>query len=248
MRVVSRTNVSNEDLLKLQKDIEDLGAHDVRRHAVETELASYCDAYASVSEGRIALRSAFGESGPRAGQKGTLLDKSEPYIERGLGWFLRGFVKLDEAAMIKGYVAFLDNLDDPGIGSMKVGDAIAEIIGKKRPSFARLAASALSRQVSYTWRLRAQAEAAAAALAVLRYRNDTGKWPETLDALVPAYLAKVPVERFNQQPFVYTILLDGIMVYSVGGNGIDDGGKPHLVAPAPNDNAPYDDIGIRIWK
>jgi hypothetical protein len=163
-------------------------------------------------------------------------------------WLLRGLVKLDEAAMIKCHLVFLEDLDDPGTASMKAADEVAAIVGRNSLSMAAHTGPWLRRLVSSAAMLRPRAEAAAAALAALRYWNDTGKWPETLDALVPAYIEKVPTETSAVQPLVYTVLPDGIMVYSRGGNGIDDGGKPHLVKPVPNDAGLYDDVGFRIQK
>jgi len=58
------------------------------------------------------------------------------------------------------------------------------------------------------------------AIAIARYELDAGKPPETLEALVPKYLPKIPRCEFSGQPFRYA---PG-RVWSVGANGVDDGG------------------------
>jgi hypothetical protein len=72
---------------------------------------------------------------------------------------------------------------------------------------------------------------------------DTKKYPESLADLVPKYLAKVPFDVFNEKPLAYRKTDTGYLFYSVGVNGIDDGGK--LLTDKPRG----DDIGVRMpWK
>jgi hypothetical protein len=60
-----------------------------------------------------------------------------------------------------------------------------------------------------------------------RYWLTHGAYPDTLDALVPQYLAKLPHDVITGQPLHYRRTPDGLFVlYSVGWNGRDDGGIP----------------------
>ncbi|HEX4414869.1 MAG TPA: hypothetical protein VH107_14640 [Lacipirellulaceae bacterium] len=63
----------------------------------------------------------------------------------------------------------------------------------------------------------------AAALAV--YRADHKNYPDKLDDLVPTILAKLPVDLFTASPFKYKRIDDGYLLYSLGPNGIDNGGN-----------------------
>ncbi len=82
----------------------------------------------------------------------------------------------------------------------------------------------------------------AALLAVERYRQARGRWPESLADLVPAYLTKVPTDPFDGQPLRFTRLADGVAVYSVSADGNDDGGNLSLKFLEEGT-----DWGLRLW-
>ena len=63
------------------------------------------------------------------------------------------------------------------------------------------------------------------ACALERYRLTNGKYPETLEALVPQFTSKVPRDPIAGQPLRYRSTEDGrFILYSVGWNEKDDGG------------------------
>ena len=66
-------------------------------------------------------------------------------------------------------------------------------------------------------------ERLAAALAV--YRAEHGSYPDKLESLVPGVIAKLPVDIYNNKPFIYKRTSDGYLLFSVGANGNDDGGS-----------------------
>src|SRR5258708_27720769 len=75
-------------------------------------------------------------------------------------------------------------------------------------------------------------ETADAALAVDQYRRRYGKLPQKLDGLIPEFLPAVPDDAFDGQPLRFVVGADGYVVYSVGQDLIDQGGRagPHLNA------------------
>ena len=64
----------------------------------------------------------------------------------------------------------------------------------------------------------------AAALSVFRAEN--GHYPEKLDDLVPRFVASLPIDIYSDKPPIYKADDDraGCLLYSVGQNGVDDGG------------------------
>jgi len=72
-------------------------------------------------------------------------------------------------------------------------------------------------------------------LAVRAYETEHGEPPETLDALVPDYLPRIPEDPFDGQPFRYLrrnvpgLPPEAWAVYSIGENFTDEGGTAHGV-------------------
>ena len=63
------------------------------------------------------------------------------------------------------------------------------------------------------------------ALGVQRYRLASGKLPDKLAELVPTYLQSVPKDPFDGNELRYKKLAPGFVVYSIGDDLSDDGGK-----------------------
>ena len=88
------------------------------------------------------------------------------------------------------------------------------------------------------------------ALALERYRRaHGGTAPDSLDALVPAFLPAVLVDPFSGKPLVYKKEAAGYLLYSVDVNRVDDGGALYGIGArtqlAPRANAPRD-AGLRV--
>jgi hypothetical protein len=65
----------------------------------------------------------------------------------------------------------------------------------------------------------------AAELALRCYRSKHGQPPARLDDLVPALLKRVPLDPFSNRPMIYRPQGTNWLLYSVGTDGVDDGGK-----------------------
>ncbi len=61
--------------------------------------------------------------------------------------------------------------------------------------------------------------------ALERHRLAQGQYPDTLEALTPRFIQKLPHDVINGEPFIYHVQSDGnFLLYSVGWNETDDGG------------------------
>lgn len=86
------------------------------------------------------------------------------------------------------------------------------------PHFVRLLQNALETQV--------RVNEAITVCALERSRLAHGEYPATLDALVPEYLARVPLDPASVEPLRYRLEApDKFTLWSVGWNGVDDGAK-----------------------
>jgi hypothetical protein len=83
------------------------------------------------------------------------------------------------------------------------------------------------------------------ALAAERFRLAHKRWPRDLQELVPTYLSEVPIDPFDGKLLKFAQRDDGIVIYSVGQDGKDDGGDIHK--QSPEDYEPKD-LGVRLWN
>lgn len=89
-----------------------------------------------------------------------------------------------------------------------------------------------------SYRIQADSEALLTVLALQRYKLQYGQYPETLDALVQAkLLEKIPIDPFSDNAFVYRVIGEDFILYSVGQNFTDDGGQIYR----------YKDGEVRLW-
>ncbi len=64
-------------------------------------------------------------------------------------------------------------------------------------------------------------------LALRAFRMDNGSYPDSLYDLVPRYLTKLPADSFGiSGPLRYKLNGEEYVLYSVGPDGVDDGGRP----------------------
>jgi hypothetical protein len=90
---------------------------------------------------------------------------------------------------------------------------------------------------------------AAAAVAIERFRRAHGTLPPALEDLVPSALASVPVDPYSGLPLRYRASGEAYAIYSVGENGVDDGGtdlggRAGRRAYSPTD--PSADVGVAV--
>jgi hypothetical protein len=106
------------------------------------------------------------------------------------------------------------------------------------PNFVRAASTLAQYQT--------KADQALIACGLERYHHTHGDYPETLDALVPQFITKLPTDVINGQPLKYRRTDDGsFILYSVGWNEKDDGGT---VAMSKDGNFVNRDEGDWVWR
>jgi hypothetical protein len=83
----------------------------------------------------------------------------------------------------------------------------------------------------------------AVTLAVERHRRRHGDWPAALAELTPELLTEVPADPFDGRPLRYLQVEDGVVVYSVGPDGRDNGGR----FDRDNPTRAGADLGFGLW-
>lgn len=88
----------------------------------------------------------------------------------------------------------------------------------------------------------AELRCALVAAAVERFRREHGDWPDTLAELCPTTIASIPADPFGGA-LRYRRLPDGVIVYSIGADLVDNGGK----LDRKNPRGLGTDIGFQLW-
>jgi hypothetical protein len=92
----------------------------------------------------------------------------------------------------------------------------------------------------------AELRCAEAMLAVERYQRRHQRWPDSLETLVPDLISEVPKDPFDGQPLRYRRAKYGAVIYSVGSDGMDDGGNIIRIR-SHYPNRPGTDLGVCLW-
>lgn len=122
--------------------------------------------------------------------------------------------------------------------------------GKHREAAQLAAAQIMLNSISFAERLRNAHDRCeqfsrliTLAFVITIYREEQGQLPERLEQLVPRYLAQIPTDVFSGKAPIYRRTDSGFVVYSVGFNERDDGGRGYEDSP-PGER--YDDIVVRV--
>jgi len=239
-RVLARTEPMNEDLLVLQQRLMRAAGDVSLRAAARGEVAYVGDLYRRMAGGL-----------PYRDDKELHKFTSDGPGRRAWLWLLRGSVQAERARVLHVMIGFAQKVENPApdilaksyyftdwspaLEPLRYFPSIDEV-----PNLP----SAL-RQHACT---RAKLMSAAACVAAMRYKNDKGKWPTTLDDLVPSYIDTVPTDPFTGKALIYRQREGGIVVYSVGLNGTDDGGSGSDLSLGEHYDEAHDDVGFRVWK
>jgi hypothetical protein len=103
-----------------------------------------------------------------------------------------------------------------------------------------LMAPAVQKMVDAVDRAEQTARHGVLAFALAAYHADHKRYPASLVDLSPKYLKQVPDDLFSGKPLVYQPTDDGFLLYSVGVNGADDGGRSF------GDEPRGDDLVVRV--
>jgi hypothetical protein len=108
----------------------------------------------------------------------------------------------------------------------RLGISTKSIVSRPRHFLVDLLLPGISAVFSATERTIQERDAAEVAIALEIWHRRHGEWPASLDALVPDLLPAVPADRLDGQPLRYVVRDSRPVVYSIGNDRNDDGGRP----------------------
>ena len=153
-------------------------------------------------------------------------------LRTGMGFLSAiGLKDADERLILEtmGEAIGLAGREDPeAISNSEAAFRNAAVEARKFPPkiFSSMLLPALEKVPSKFAAFEARRRAAVAGLAVERYRmNHEGRLPERLDDLTPQFIPSVPTDPFDGNELRFERLPTGFVVYSIGADRVDDGGK-----------------------
>jgi len=177
-----------------------------------------------------------------SGQIPALLENSDFRAAKGTEIALvAATIKNQRAALLRWYNRAVEIAKLP-LAEQKPHILELEATTKKLPFLARALRTDVVKVSDAWFQDQVSFRCAITLLAVERYRRAQGRWPEKPGDLVPTYLDKAPIDVFDGTPLRIRRFSDGVMVYSVGPDGVDNGGRFDK-----NPRLKGTDWGYRLW-
>lgn len=152
-----------------------------------------------------------------------------PTRQPGWGWNLIGFFERDRAFYLRAMTRKIEVGKLPPPESIQEAKELAKLNDQAKRGyyiFSSLLLPSLERLESRDAEASARARIARVALAVEGWRiSHDGKPPDSLEELLPTQLKEIPADPFDGKPLRYKKLPRGFVVYSIGRDSKDDGGK-----------------------
>jgi hypothetical protein len=120
----------------------------------------------------------------------------------------------------------------------------ARIVPEAPKPLGQLLAPGAMRLAEAVRRNRTQLRCTLVSLALERYRQANKQWPDSLRDLIPKELTRIPLDPYDGAPLRYRKRNDGVVVYSIGPDGEDNGGNIDRQRPV----RPGTDLGFRLWN
>ena len=216
------------ELVAMQKQLADIQLLPLVRASFNAERAATCRTFESYTRGELKKLFSFGD------ERHSLLDNLKDPMFLLITFAPRGWMYQNMCVGAPLEQMIIEAFDVPN-NQVLPGkfEAINNVVGaasKHRSPYNFLAATALpnfAKAAQTTARNQTLANEAFIACGLERYRLAHGQYPDTLEALVPQFAAKLPHDIVGGQPLKYHPTGDGqFVLYSVGWNEKDDGGVP----------------------
>jgi hypothetical protein len=235
-RALAQSEPDSGDLVATQQDVQTALDTPLLVEGFRGERALNEDLVRAFDERRVTRRQiADAVAIPVTGMR--IIDK---WIDRLLGG---GFSKYRMAGAVRWYTAVVELLKVSPDGPRRYPEGFMAIRAAGRGAVRRFR-RAIDGVIEADRRQRALLASLAAALAAERFRRAAGRWPDTLDELIPTYLTTVPTDPYDLESLRYRHLDDGVVIYTLGPDSIDSGGE--VRAPAGGRYLPGD-LGVRLW-
>ncbi len=226
MVILDRSNIKSEALKFLQDSLKQELDNDTYVPSVQAEKYFLYDR----------LQRTFIDNGKGTGRLAFNVDLEYMTlgdIKRKLYYCLKGPTRNEIVEQIEQAIAMSEPImtKTPWQIKNENGDYLKEIQNIKESNHFPKHIYVATESIFHSYhKTRAQTDALIAVLAILRYKADTGQFPESLDKLVSVgYLQALPNDPYSSGPLVYKLTEDNFKLYSLGKDFSDDGGVIKVV-------------------
>ena len=169
---------------------------------------------------------------------GPPLPGPQPMLFRVTGFFERDLLYYLDA--METAISFASLPPPRDLAITNVSETMAEDARNHYCIFSAMFLPSLSGPVAREADGLARIRLATTAIAVERFRLAHGRLPEHLNELVPQFLSTMPDDPFDGQPLRYHRLDKGYVIYSIGSDGEDNGGRERPASVKSTDKTHYD--------
>jgi hypothetical protein len=238
---VAETGLAKLQALLVQEEKEPLLLNGLRGERAAVDLFLQGLDNGTIDSRELAM--VLGSGGGRQTAKPSGWDWLDDKLESAWPAFAAGSVPKNRAAALDYLTQFIHVAREPlHLQEPKMREL--EEMAKTLPPLARQIVPATSKVAMAFRRCQAEIRCTIAAVAAERFRIARGRWPESLAELTPKYLPEVLLDPFDGKPLRYRKTADGVLIYSVGPDGKDDGGK---IDRTKSGNAPGIDLGFWLF-
>jgi hypothetical protein len=238
-QILSRYNIDKYELAKLQSDFEAIAWEDIFRINFNGERMCIYDAIQrsftdDIFGGHIYVREDTGImadilDGPYNNQIGKREQQDFPETLKKLFSIL--FTQPGKKETLKAinelhdYYERMSVLTPAEQRSMEPNshEEFTKVVGNN--VVLRVVAPALDKAISICYRNKTEVQATTTIIALIRYKQENGAYPNNLQELLNKGLIKeIPLDPYSDKPLVYKKTEKGFTLYSVGPDFIDNGG------------------------
>ncbi len=207
--VLNRTQLTDEQLGQLVTATAESEDHQILIRAFVGERCMVSDGFERIHSGKTRMSELYNFIGPLI-----------------LVYRATGLLELDEISSLDMMNRYVNTTDLSPLESMAAARSISNAVASlpRLRFLSRAIVGSFDSVFSRASRGDATFRDAQTALAIERYRLANGRLPDQLSDLIPAFLPAVPADPFDGKPLRYKKLGKGYVVYSVGDDGVDNGG------------------------
>lgn len=170
-------------------------------------------------------------------------NSTTPLQNQLIDWAYQPFLALDQAAFLDRMTALCEIRNLPEPQQRAAFQAVPIPPAALGTQITRVLLPAVDKLHDASLRHKATMRSAGVAIACERFRQARGRWPESLAELPKELLAAIPPDPFDGLPLKFARRPDGVTIYSVGFDGIDNDGNVTDKAL----KEPGADLGFRLF-